>query len=115
MNKQKNSDNLNLASELFSFLSIEHRKLAYPSQLSGGEQQRVAIARALIHQPDLVLADEPTGNLDTESGEKVMQLFQQLIQEKQKSTLIVTHSMEVARFCDQIFELRNGLLTRVSK
>ena len=79
--------------------------------MSGGEQQRVAIARGLIHNPLLVLADEPTGNLDAESGRQVMKLLDNLANQNQQSLIVVTHSMEIARSAERVLELKDGVVT----
>jgi putative ABC transport system ATP-binding protein len=84
---------------------------AYPDQLSGGEQQRVAIARALVHRPTLVLADEPTGNLDQATGEQVLALMMSLARDERSSLLLVTHSLAVARRADRILTLHQGRLS----
>jgi putative ABC transport system ATP-binding protein len=83
---------------------------AFPDQLSGGEQQRVAIARALIHEPDIVLADEPTGNLDLATAKSVLSLLDDSLRAAGKTLLMVTHSREVVGFADRVLELRNGRL-----
>lgn len=81
-----------------------------PALLSGGEQQRVAIARALVHEPSLLLADEPTGNLDWKTGEAVIQLIKALHERKGLSSVIVTHNEKVARYCDKLYILDSGRL-----
>ncbi len=84
---------------------VDHR----PSQLSGGEQQRVAIARALINQPGIILADEPTGNLDSETGQEILELFHQLRDDADVALLIVTHDDEVATSADRIIRMKDGV------
>ncbi len=91
-------------------VGLTERAEAFPDQLSGGEQQRVAIARALVHEPDLVLADEPTGNLDAESGALVLALLQELFSEGHRSLVLVTHSLQVARIADRIVTLDQGAI-----
>jgi ABC-type multidrug transport system ATPase subunit len=96
------------ALDLLTELGMGHRAKGLPATLSGGEQQRVAIARALITNPSLILADEPTGALDPITSREVLALFKKLHEEKGVSFLIVTHSAEVAAFCDRSLELRDG-------
>ncbi|MDP6232664.1 MAG: ABC transporter ATP-binding protein [Candidatus Poseidoniaceae archaeon] len=96
------------AIELLERLQMSHRAMALPKMLSGGEQQRVAIARALITEPRLILADEPTGALDPVTSREVLALFKELHEDDGVSFLIVTHSKEVAAFCDRSLELRDG-------
>jgi len=91
--------------DLLSTIGLENRGLDFPDQLSGGEQQRVAIARALIHRPTLILADEPTGNLDASSGRMALDLLQQQVEEQNASLLLVTHSSEVASVADKVLLL----------
>ncbi|MBL4587862.1 ABC transporter ATP-binding protein [Candidatus Babeliales bacterium] len=87
----------------------------FPFQLSGGQQQRVAIARSLINDPTLLLADEPTGNLDSETGEAIMKIFKKLNKEKQTTIIIVTHEPEIAEQADRIIDLRDGLIKSDTK
>tara|TARA_R100001143_G_C3351879_1_gene129996 strand:- start:494 stop:1204 length:711 start_codon:yes stop_codon:yes gene_type:complete len=96
--------------EIMQTLEIADKASRYPGQLSGGEQQRAAIARALIHQPLIVLADEPTGNLDARTGQSILQILQTLSQEKQSTLMLVTHSLEVAKSADRILTLEDGKL-----
>jgi len=95
---------------LLDAVGLKDRSADYPDILSGGEQQRVAIARALIHKPAIVLADEPTGNLDALSGRKILSLLESLVSEQQSSLLLVTHSLEVARIADRVLIMTNGKL-----
>ncbi|MCW8932741.1 MAG: ABC transporter ATP-binding protein [Gammaproteobacteria bacterium] len=96
---------------LLQRLLIDNKRHEYPECLSGGEQQRVAIARAIIHQPHILLADEPTGNLDDETGQQVMDILLELTKEHQMTMLIVTHNQDVADRADRILSLKNGFLT----
>jgi putative ABC transport system ATP-binding protein len=96
--------------DLLKEVGLADRADTYPDRLSGGEQQRVAIVRALIHQPPLVLADEPTGNLDAGTGEQVLDLLDRLVRAKGHTLILVTHSAEVARRADRVVRLVGGKL-----
>lgn len=98
------------ARDILGLMGLGHREEHFPSQLSGGESQRVAIARALVVQPQFLLADEPSGSLDSETGEKVMDVFFDVVRQKKMTTVLVTHSEALARRCDRILTLKNGLL-----
>ncbi|WP_082730623.1 MULTISPECIES: ABC transporter ATP-binding protein [Sphingomonas] len=98
------------ASELLAALGLEHRLTHRPSQLSGGEQQRVAVARALANQPALVLADEPTGNLDEATADKVFDELLRLVREQGSSALIATHNERLAHRMDRVARLHEGRL-----
>jgi putative ABC transport system ATP-binding protein len=103
------------ADELLTHLGLKNRLKMRPTQLSGGEQQRVAIARALINNPTLVLADEPTGNLDSKSGEEVIQLLRNInIEGKGKVTIImITHDPDLTRHCDKVIHIRDGRIEKI--
>ena len=98
------------ARELLEQVGLSERAASFPDRLSGGEQQRIAVARALVHEPKLVLADEPTGNLDAETGRQVLDLFQRLVRDTGTTMLLVTHSSEVARLADRVLTIRDGRL-----
>jgi len=96
--------------ELLRAVELAERAGSYPDVLSGGEQQRVAIARALCHQPSILLADEPTGNLDDKTAETVLQLLDTLVRKVGGTMIVATHSATVASFCDRVMNLRDGEL-----
>lgn len=98
------------ALSMLEAVGLSHRLQHYPGQLSGGEQQRVAIARALIHQPSLLLGDEPTGNLDQETGEKVLSLLFGLHKESRSTLILVTHDERVAARCQHRVRMDSGRL-----
>jgi putative ABC transport system ATP-binding protein len=95
---------------LLERVGLESRGDAFPDRLSGGEQQRIALARALVHEPDLILADEPTGNLDPETGGRVLDLLDGLVREDGRTLLAVTHSRELADRADRVLQLDHGLV-----
>lgn len=94
--------------EILKITGLTEKKKSMPQQLSGGQQQRVAIARAVLGKPELILADEATGNLDSESGKEIMQLFSRLNKEKNITILQVTHSAECAAYSDRTVNIENG-------
>lgn len=98
--------------ELMKTLGIYELRLKFLSQLSGGEQQRTAIARALVAQPDIVFADEPTGNLDQQSGRGVLELLKMMKEKWGQTLLLVTHDMEIAQNADRIIEIQDGVIVR---
>ena len=104
--KNKSAD----ISALAERLGLTDRLKHYPSQLSGGQQQRAAIARALINNPDVLLCDEPTGNLDQKTGDDVMELLLQLNNTEKRTIVIVTHNPEIAARCERIIEIADGTL-----
>ncbi len=103
------------ARELLDRVGLADRAGAWPDRLSGGEQQRVAIARALIHDPDLVLADEPTGNLDERTGTQMLELMSELLGARNTTLITVTHSSEVALRMNRVLELQEGRVAEVAR
>ena len=101
-----------LASKSLSIVGLEGREFHRTNQLSGGEQQRVAIARALVNNPSLILADEPTGNLDTKTGKEIMDIFKRLNQEKNITIILVTHEPELAQIASRRMHLRDGQIIK---
>lgn len=99
-----------IAMELLEDVGMHNRHDSYPDLLSGGEQQRVAISRALVNDPMIILADEPTGNLDFENGKKVIDLLDKLVRSKNKTLLMATHSREVIGMADRILQVKDGKL-----
>jgi putative ABC transport system ATP-binding protein len=110
LNGMNNGQGRDRGRALLSRVGLGPRADSYPDRLSGGEQQRVAIIRALVHQPQLVLADEPTGNLDTETGEQVLDLLDQLVRDLGHTLILVTHSDAVSRRADRVVRLVDGRL-----
>lgn len=105
-----NQVGLSRAHSLLEAVELGDRKKTYPDRLSGGEQQRVAIARALVNDPVLILADEPTGNLDAETGDKVLKLINHLARDSGKNLILVTHSRSAAAITDRVLSLKGGRL-----
>lgn len=112
MNKKQIRDK---SIELLSFMGLEDRLEHYPRELSGGEQQRVAIARALMNDPTFLLADEPTGNLDTENSQQILALFRNLQQTLNQTILVVTHEKAFAEGCDRIAYMEDGRIHEIRK
>jgi putative ABC transport system ATP-binding protein len=103
------------AHELLRRVGLADRRATFPDVLSGGEQQRLAVARALVHDPPLLLADEPTGNLDLDTGRDVLELLEALVRERGKTLIMVTHSREVMGHADRAFWLKGGQLEETSR
>lgn len=110
LNSSSRADAHKKARELLHAVDLLERWDTFPDKLSGGEQQRVALARALVHDPLLILADEPTGNLDEETGSQMISLLVRLTRERNGSLILVTHSQEAASYADRILKLSHGQL-----
>jgi ABC-type lipoprotein export system ATPase subunit len=103
------------ARESLGWVELDGLGERYPHQLSGGQMQRVAIARALVHRPSILLADEPTGNLDTSTGNVILELLQRLTREQATATIIATHSGEAAAMADAVVRLRDGKIQDITR
>ena len=101
------------SAEILSRLGLNDRLHNLPAQLSGGQQQRVAIARALIHNPAVVLADEPTASLDTERAYQVVETFANLVHENNRAGIMVTHDLRMCQYVDRVLQMRDGKLVQV--
>ena len=107
-NRMKTAERHRRAKEVLDIVGLSKRMDHYPNQLSGGQQQRVAIARALINEPSILLADEPTGNLDTRTSIEVMDIFQRLNMERVITVVLITHEMDIAEHATRIMSFRDG-------
>jgi putative ABC transport system ATP-binding protein len=103
------------ATRALEWVELDGLEDRFPHQLSGGQMQRVAIARALVHRPKILLADEPTGNLDTVTGGVILEFLQRLTREKKTATIMATHSQEAVNLCDTLVRLRDGRIEEVTR
>ncbi|HBT51446.1 MAG TPA: macrolide ABC transporter ATP-binding protein [Petrotoga sp.] len=110
---EKNKTSKDKAYEVLKKVKLENKVERFPYELSGGEQQRVAIARAIIHSPEVIWADEPTGNLDTENGEIIIELLEEIRKEKGTTLVVVTHDLNIAKRADRIIQIRDGIIQEV--
>lgn len=108
MDGRKIKDYKDQLTEILGITGLLGKRRSFPPQLSGGQQQRTAVARAVLMEPDIILADEPTGNLDSKSGKEIMELFSKINKEKGITILMVTHSQECAEYADRIINLADG-------
>lgn len=113
LNGQANKAGRMRSAEILARLGLSDRLHSLPAQLSGGQQQRVAIARALIHNPAVVLADEPTASLDTERAFQVVETFARLVHENNRAGIMVTHDLRMCQYVDRVLQMQDGKLVRV--
>jgi putative ABC transport system ATP-binding protein len=106
------SERLRRAREALAAVGLADREKNFPNQLSGGQQQRVAIARSLVNNPSIILADEPTGNLDSRTSVEVMEIFQRLNRERKLTIIIVTHEPDIAQYAKRVIQFRDGRIRR---
>ena len=107
---KKMRDHKNQLTQILEIVGLSNRRKHTPRMLSGGQQQRVAIARALIHNPEILFADEPTGNLDSKIGKEMMNLLQNINQERRQTILMVTHSSEAAKNSNRVITVQDGMI-----
>ncbi len=110
---EKNKTSKEKAYEVLKKVKLENKVERFPYELSGGEQQRVAIARAIIHSPEVIWADEPTGNLDSENGEIIIELLEGIRKENGTTLVVVTHDLNIAKRADRIIQIRDGVVQEV--
>lgn len=110
LNSKNRKEAHELTLDMLEKVGLRNRAKSYPDRLSGGEQQRIAIARALVHDPLIILADEPTGNLDYETGKQVIDILDSLVRQKNKTMIMATHSREVIGMADRILSIKDGKL-----
>ncbi|MBA2271700.1 MAG: ABC transporter ATP-binding protein [Chthoniobacterales bacterium] len=113
LGKLSEDEMLDRAATLLESVDLGEKRARPSRHLSGGEQQRVAIARSLANDPDVILADEPTGNLDTKNSHRAFELLQRIVQERGKALLLVTHNPDIAELCDWIHEMKDGRIVNV--
>jgi putative ABC transport system ATP-binding protein len=112
INEKNKTERRKRALELLKIVGLEKRAEHLPSQLSGGERQRVAIARALANNPSLILADEPTGNLDSKAGKEIIELLDKLQEEEEKTIIMVTHDVNIAKYAERLIYLKDGKIIK---
>lgn len=111
----KNRQSTDLANKILEQVGLNHRLSHHPGELSGGEQQRAAIARALVNNPELILADEPTGNLDSKTGEEILGIFKDLHSRHSKTIIMVTHNREIAQLANRTVVIKDGRISEEVK
>src|SRR5207244_7276325 len=109
---KKHTERLKMARNALALVGLADKEQNHPNQLSGGQQQRVAIARSLVNEPAIILADEPTGALDTRTSVEVMEIFQRLNRERSLTLIIVTHEPDIAQYAGRIIQFRDGRIRR---
>ena len=107
-----NTERRKRADSLLTYLGLEHRFKLKPTQLSGGEQQRVAVARALVNNPALVLADEPTGNLDSRASDDIIKMLGKISRDEDVTVVMVTHNLDLTKHCDRVLHIKDGRLDK---
>jgi putative ABC transport system ATP-binding protein len=108
--KMSRSERARRVATALEVVGLADRNDHYPRQLSGGQEQRVAIARAIVNEPKIVLADEPTGNLDTQNSETVLGMLRHLNKEMKQTIVMITHNPEAAAYCDRVVHMRDGVI-----
>lgn len=110
---ESRASRLRKADKMLSLVNLEKHKKHLPNQMSGGQQQRVGVARALVVEPEIIFADEPTGNLDSHTSEEVMELMQKVVKEQKRTLVMVTHDNHLATYADRVFHIIDGEIVKV--
>ena len=111
----KRSVRMKKADQMLDLVKLGKHKKHLPNQMSGGQQQRVGVARALVMEPDIIFADEPTGNLDSHTSKEVMHLMQTVVREQKRTLVMVTHDLQLASYADRIFHIIDGKIVKVEE
>ncbi len=111
----KKNERMKKANEMLDLVKLGKHKKHMPNQMSGGQQQRVGVARALVMEPDIIFADEPTGNLDSHTSKEVMQLMQKVVREQKRTLVMVTHDLQLASYADRIFHIIDGEIVKIEE
>lgn len=111
----KRSVRMKKADQMLDLVKLGKHKKHLPNQMSGGQQQRVGVARALVMEPDIIFADEPTGNLDSHTSKEVMHLMQTIVREQKRTLVMVTHDLQLASYADRIFHIIDGKIVKVEE
>lgn len=109
------SSRMKKADQMLDLVKLQKHKKHFPNQMSGGQQQRVGVARALVLDPEIIFADEPTGNLDSRTSEDVMTLMQDVVRKQNKTLIMVTHDVQLASYADRIFHIRDGKILKIEE
>ena len=115
MNLDSTPPDYNYLGELLRLTNLDSKRRCFPHELSGGQQQRAAFIRALIHKPDIILADEPTGNLDSKNSREIIEILKESVEKYNQALLLITHDLTIAAQADRVFRMEDGVLTELNR